>query len=278
MVYKKGSKGDEVKKIQKALNINADGDFGPKTEEAVKKFQKEHGLTDDGVVGEKTWNTLFPDEKAIGGTKDDFIDMYLIVPTYKLVITKGYIDKHITKSPNRPIKYIAVHYTAGGSSKKGTAMNTRNVFLKRNASADFVVDDETVVQINPDLKNYYCWSVGDKKNPYSKGGRLYGKATNKNTVSIEMCSTLMNGWGASAANHDGWYISDKVVDNTVRLVKYLMKTYNVPKENVVRHYDISGKLCPGVIGWNTEPVYDNKGKKTNRNSDESDWDKFKSSI
>lgn len=260
MIYKKGSKGEDVKKIQKALNITADGDFGPKTEEAVKNFQKEHGLTADGIVGEKTWKALFPVEKDT------------------LVITKGYIDKHITKSPKRPIKYIAVHYTAGSTSKKGTAMNTRNVFLKREASADFVVDDETVVQISPDLKNYYCWSVGDKKNPYSKGGKLYGKATNKNTISIEMCSTLMNGWGASAANHDGWYISDKVVDNTVKLVKYLMTTYNVPKENVVRHYDISGKICPGVIGWNPEPIYDNNGKKTNKNSDESDWIKFKSRL
>lgn len=261
MILKRGSKGEDVKKLQKALHITVDGDFGVKTEEAVKKFQKDNNLTIDGIVGTITWNMLFKN--------DD---------TNSLKITKGYINVHISKLSNRPIKYIAIHYTAGGTSKPGTAMSTRNVFLKRNASADFVIDDETIVQINPDLKNYYTWSVGDKKNPYSKGGQLYGKATNRNTISIEMCSSLMSGWAAKAANHEGWYISDKVVNNTIKLVKYLMKKYNIPKSNVVRHYDISGKLCPGVEGWNSDAMYDNNGKKINKKNNEYEWIKFKSKI
>ena len=55
---KKGSKGEDVKKLQQLLKITVDGDFGPKTEEAVKKFQKEHKLTSDGIVGPKTWEAL----------------------------------------------------------------------------------------------------------------------------------------------------------------------------------------------------------------------------
>ena len=55
---KKGSKGDEVKILQKALNITVDGNFGTKTEDAVKIFQKSKGLVADGVVGTKTWNAL----------------------------------------------------------------------------------------------------------------------------------------------------------------------------------------------------------------------------
>jgi len=271
MIFKKGSKGKEVEKIQQALHITVDGDFGPKTEAAVKKFQAEHKLEADGIVGPATWNALFgtaQQSTQVSENKDD----------NSINITKGYINVHISKSPNRPIKYIAVHYTAGGTSKPGTAMATRNVFLKRNASADFVVDDATIVQINPDLKNNYCWSVGDKKNQYSKGGRLYGIATNKNTISIEMCSTLKSGWAGHAANHEGWYITDKVVENTIKLVKYLMKKFNVSKDKVVRHYDISGKLCPGVKGWNPEPIYDNNGKKTGKTNDESKWIEFKSKI
>lgn len=57
-ILKKGSKGDEVKTLQKSLYLVEDGIFGPLTEEAVKEFQKEHGLTPDGVVGAKTWNKL----------------------------------------------------------------------------------------------------------------------------------------------------------------------------------------------------------------------------
>ena len=42
MVFKKGSRGDEVKQIQLALGLKVDGIFGVKTENAVKKFQKEN--------------------------------------------------------------------------------------------------------------------------------------------------------------------------------------------------------------------------------------------
>ena len=51
---RKGSKGDEVKKMQAKLGLTADGDFGPGTEAALKKWQAENGLTADGVAGPKT--------------------------------------------------------------------------------------------------------------------------------------------------------------------------------------------------------------------------------
>lgn len=54
----KGSKGDGVKVLQKALHLIEDGIFGTITEEAVKTFQKANGLCPDGVVGEKTWEKL----------------------------------------------------------------------------------------------------------------------------------------------------------------------------------------------------------------------------
>ena len=44
MLLKKGSRGSEVKELQKALGEGADGIFGSGTEAAVKKFQKENGL------------------------------------------------------------------------------------------------------------------------------------------------------------------------------------------------------------------------------------------
>ena len=60
----------------------------------------------------------------------------------------------------------------------------------------------------------------------------------------------------------------------------IMKKFNIPIENVVRHYDITGKLCPGLLGWNDEVLYDkNTGKKIMdkwNNSDE--WLKFKKRL
>lgn len=58
---KQGSRGDEVRTLQKKLNITADGIFGKNTEAAVKAYQKAHGLTPDGIVGPHTWESLgFP--------------------------------------------------------------------------------------------------------------------------------------------------------------------------------------------------------------------------
>lgn len=270
---KKGNKGDEVKILQTALtkfgfNVTADGDFGTKTETAVKNFQKSKGLVADGIVGTKTWNAL--NIKEENNTKS--VDASVLYSP---------LNVHVTKLANRPITYIAVHYTAGGSSKKGSALNVKKVFQARKASADFCVDDETMVQFNPDIKNYYCWSVGDKKYANTKGGSLYGKATNKNTISIEMCSNLKKGLSsnaAAAANHDGWYLTDETIKQCAKLVKILMKKYNIPIERVVRHYDVSGKLCPGIIGWNDELTYTTDGKATKNYNNSAEWLKFKNLL
>lgn len=50
-----GSRGEEVKMLQRKLNLIDDGIFGKITDEAVRDFQKKHGLTVDGIVGPKTW-------------------------------------------------------------------------------------------------------------------------------------------------------------------------------------------------------------------------------
>ena len=57
-VLRRGSKGDEVKKMQAKLGLAADGDFGPGTEAALKKWQAANGLTADGVAGPKTLDKL----------------------------------------------------------------------------------------------------------------------------------------------------------------------------------------------------------------------------
>lgn len=260
-VLKKGSKGEEVKILQKALKITpVDGIFGAKTESAVKVFQKSKGLTADGIVGNKTWDAL--------GIKEN-------TKSVDSSVLYSPLNVHITESPNRTITYIAIHYTAGGNSKKGSALNVKKVFQDRKASADFCVDDETMVQFNPDIKNYYCWAVGDKKYANTRGASLYGKATNKNTISIEMCSNLKKGTSAMAANHEGWYITEETLKQCAKLTKILMKKYNIPIERVVRHYDITGKLCPGVIGWNNEIKYLTDGRATQTYNNSSKWLDFK---
>lgn len=51
--------GDDVKRLQRFLDIAVDGIFGPQTRAAVKAFQVSRpGLSVDGVVGPATWQAL----------------------------------------------------------------------------------------------------------------------------------------------------------------------------------------------------------------------------
>ena len=56
---RKGMKGDDVAKMQKALGITADGVFGFGTQTTVKKWQKMNGLVADGIVGPATQAKMF---------------------------------------------------------------------------------------------------------------------------------------------------------------------------------------------------------------------------
>ncbi|MEY3881630.1 MAG: hypothetical protein RIQ94_2426 [Pseudomonadota bacterium] len=71
MLLKNGSTGDDVKKVQAKLCLEADGDFGSDTEAKVKQWQAEHGLVADGVVGNKSWAVLFEIEKDNHEPEDD---------------------------------------------------------------------------------------------------------------------------------------------------------------------------------------------------------------
>lgn len=65
-LYKRGSRGEAVKQIQKALagaglKVITDGIYGTITEEAVREFQLQNGLNHvDGIVGPATLAKLIP--------------------------------------------------------------------------------------------------------------------------------------------------------------------------------------------------------------------------
>jgi len=74
MLLKNGSKGDDVKKLQEKLGVEAIGTFGPKTEAAVKAWQKSNGLKDDGIVGDATWAKLFGESAPVATViKEDVV-------------------------------------------------------------------------------------------------------------------------------------------------------------------------------------------------------------
>ena len=155
--------------------------------------------------------------------------------SYKL--KKKYANKsnYGAKRSTSNIKYIVIHYTANdGDTDEANA----NYFASRiiKASAHYFVDDDSVTQSVPD--NYVAWSVGGSKYNNCKttgGGKYYTKCTNSNSISIELCDTKKDG---------KIYPTKKTIDNAIELTRKLMKQYNIPSTNVIRHFDVTGKTCP----------------------------------
>ena len=58
-------------------------------------------------------------------------------------LIKRFSTVHTTASPNRKIDYIVIHYTAGVTSREGSALNSAIYFstADRDVSADYTVDD-----------------------------------------------------------------------------------------------------------------------------------------
>ena len=182
-------------------------------------------------------------------------------------ITKKTATANTSILRGREIKFIVIHYTAGTTSRPGTAANVASFFSRTTtqASADYIVDDSTVVQYNPDIPNRCTWAVGGKRLANSLGGSLNGICTNPNSISVEMCSTCRTA-EVKPPNHNDWQFTNAVLENTVELVRRLMTQYGIDADHVVRHYDVTGKLCPGVIGWNA-----NSGS-------EATWELFKQRL
>ena len=153
-----------------------------------------------------------------------------------VTIQKKLTPYNFTAMSNKKIQYIVVHYVGAVSTDKNNADNLYNHDYRgtiHERSAHYFVDENSIWQ-----------SVEDKDRAWHCGGGLqgkyghtfFGKCTNYNSIGIEMCckKTLLG----------KWYFEPKTVENTVALVKMLMEKHNIPIENVIRHYDVTGKDCP----------------------------------
>ena len=147
-------------------------------------------------------------------------------------VHKNLTAQNFTSSIGRGIKYIVVHYTAG---KNDTARANTEYFKKayRGASAHYFIDEGGVWQCVEDKD--IAWHVG----AVSYKHRL---CRNYNSIGVEMCT--------SYTPQTGYYIDGKTAANTACFVRELMEKYSIPIENVLRHYDVTGKCCPAP--WVTD--------------------------
>jgi N-acetylmuramoyl-L-alanine amidase len=124
---------------------------------------------------------------------------------------------HMTRGRSRAIDRIVVHYT-------GTAASARNnaTYFSRNegqgASAHYFVDD-----ISPEIYQ----SVAEGDTAWHAGNW----DMNCRAIGIEVVSAGED-YSGTEIEKLGW------------LVKKLMAKYGIGASGVIRHYDVTGKLCP----------------------------------
>jgi len=159
-------------------------------------------------------------------------------------ITEQFISGH-----NRPyrkldgLKAIIIHWTAN-TNRGANAIANRNYFNTKHldangniiyASAHYIVDSTSIVQCLPD--NEVGFHVGAKASRYTDTARrIMGASVSPNyvTIGIEMC-----------VNSDGNF--DVTRAQTIELTRMLARKYNISRENVLRHYDITRKDCPRMM-------------------------------
>jgi len=158
-------------------------------------------------------------------------------------ITQRFITGHCR--PYRKltkVEAVIIHWTANTRRGAG-AMANRNYFSSSPktpegkpiyASAHFCVDSVSIVQCLPE--DEVAYHVGSSR-PYKPDGiRIKGNNGSPNyvTIGIEMC-----------VNEDGDFNITRF--QTIELTRYLVQKYNIPRINVLRHFDITGKDCPRMM-------------------------------
>lgn len=122
--------------------------------------------------------------------------------------------------PIESVQYIAVHYTANPGT---TAIANRNYFENLANTHDTKVSSHFVVGLEGEVVQ--CIPTSEMS--YATNSR------NVDTLSIECCHPDETG-----------KFNDATYDSVVKLTAWLCKRFDLTSENVIRHYDVTGKDCP----------------------------------
>lgn len=159
-----------------------------------------------------------------------------------MTINKEYMTEVNFTDKDNParIKYIVIHYFGGLSSARNLAEYWARTYA--GASAHYIVGhDGEVFQAVED--GDVAWHCGAKS-------YRHAECRNSNSIGIEMAVRKGNTRTQSATDRD-WYFTQETVDATIELTRMLMEKYNIPAGNVLRHYDVTGKICPNPFYYDT---------------------------
>lgn len=160
----------------------------------------------------------------------------------------------------RRIKYIVIHYFGSLGDAEAVANYFANAY--RGASAHYSIDEGLIVYQSVEDEDI-AWHCGTT-------GKYFNDCRNSNSIGIEVRPYKIN-TKSIKADHADWYFTDQIIRNLVILTAYLMRKYDVPASHVIRHYDVTHKLCPRPYAGDDINLY-------HKVSGTTMWNKFKTLL
>lgn len=135
------------------------------------------------------------------------------------------------------IKYIVLHYVGATGGAEANCRYYASKYI--GASAHYYVG----------FSGEIWQSVEDGDIAWHCGAKSYRhpECRNSNSIGIELC---VRNKGSQAADSRDWYFEDATVQAAIELTRELMEKYSIPADHVIRHYDVTGKICPNPYVYN----------------------------
>lgn len=179
------------------------------------------------ILSAVLYRLFIPDTKRVEKAQE------LVLPEW---VEEQLIHKHTTARTGivlEDINNIVIHYVGNPNT---TAENNRNYFDNptTTVSSHFVV--------GPQGEIIQCVPIYERS--------AASNHRNKDTISIETCHPDESG-----------KFNEATYNSLVKLTAYLCYEFDLKADDVIRHYDVTGKICPKYYVEN-----------------ESEWDNFKKDV
>ena len=152
-------------------------------------------------------------------------------------ITKENLSQVPASRGSNKIEFIVVHYLG--------VPNADNPYLYGGGyGGHYNIQRDGSVYKAADPKTAVVWHCGGGLQG-SGGHTFHGICTNYNSIGIE-CGVCYSDTSVKEASGDSdqWYFTTETQESLVWLVAKLMKEYGIGIDHVIRHYDVTGKICP----------------------------------
>jgi N-acetyl-anhydromuramyl-L-alanine amidase AmpD len=176
-------------------------------------------------------------EKVMSVINKYDLDQYDDVEETNMEINQLLTQYNHTSGTADRIKYIVIHYVGATGGAKANCQYYAGG--NRGASAHYFVDFDGSIWQSVEDQNV-AWHCGAKS-------YVHPECRNANSIGIEMC---VRNNGSQADTSRDWYFEDATVQAAIQLTKYLMGKYGIDPDHVVRHYDVTGKICPNPYVYN----------------------------